>query len=225
MRPVYAIGLFTAAILVLSAFLLLNRSTSSDLTASEQTQLLAMARRQLVETVTGREMIAIDETVLSKRLLRPASCFVSLIGAGDELRGCMIDRFAAHEPLARNVVRNVMLAAGDDRFPSVDIEELDSLRIELSILTKPHRVAFRDPEDLLSQLSPGIDGVLLRVDDTVATYLPSVWESFPDPAQFLSQLCEKEGLPADRWRTTPYPTVETYKVFVFSESPEPAVSP
>jgi len=216
---------FIAAILVLAAFLLLNGFTSSALTALEQSHLLAMARRQLVETVAGGEMIAIDEAVLPKRLLRLASCFVSLIGADDELQGCMIDQFEPHESLARNVVRNVVLAARDDRFPSIGIEELDSLRIKLSILTKPHRVAFRDAEDLLSQLSPGIDGVILRVDDTVASYLPNVWESFPDPAHFLSQLCEKEGLPADRWRTTPYPTVETYKVFAFSESPELTVSP
>ena len=42
-----------------------------------------------------------------------------------------------------------------------------------------------------------------------STYLPTVWEHFPEPRQFLQHLCQKGGSPSDCWRD-PSTTVYRY---------------
>ncbi|NJN48428.1 MAG: AMMECR1 domain-containing protein [Candidatus Competibacteraceae bacterium] len=56
-------------------------------------------------------------------------------------------------------------------------------------------------EDLLAQLRPGVDGLVLKLGANRATFLPSVWENLPDPYIFLAQLKQKAGLPLDFWST------------------------
>lgn len=190
---------------------------SQTLDASEQAELLALARRQLVAAAGGGGILEVEAADLEPRLLLPGSAFVTLT-VGGELRGCMIDSFEEHEPLAQNVLRNTILAAReDDRFPPVTPEEVDDIRIAISIVTPPEPVSFADPEELADALVPGVDGVILSVGEATSTYLPEVWNTFPDPTDFLSRLSEKAGLAPDRWRTEPYPTIETYRVFQFAE--------
>ena len=106
----------------------------------------------------------------------------------------------------------------DDRFDPVSASELAETTIEISILTPPTPISFDSPEELLDRLKPGEDGVILRVGDTVSTFLPYVWEELADPEAFLSELCLKQGLPADRWRTEPYPLIEIYRVETLAET-------
>lgn len=191
---------------------------SQQLGPSERTTLLQLAREQLVAAGNGNGMIEIDETSLPPRLLRPESAFVTLSTDG-ALRGCMIDAFAAHEPLYRNVLRNTLLAATEDeRFPAVAPDEVEGIRIAISVLTPPEPLGFTDPDELIAKLEPGVDGVILTVDDATSSYLPDVWETFPDPADFLSHLSEKAGLSPDRWREAPYPVIQTYQATRFEES-------
>ena len=56
-----------------------------------------------------------------------------------------------------------------------------------------------DEADLLEQLQPGKDGLVIAEGWRRATFLPKVWESLPDPRQFLGQLKMKCGLPQDYW--------------------------
>ena len=56
-----------------------------------------------------------------------------------------------------------------------------------------------DEADVLSRLSPGTDGLVILADDRRATFLPQVWETLPDPHQFLAALKAKCGLPNDYW--------------------------
>ncbi len=46
---------------------------------------------------------------------------------------------------------------------------------------------------------PGLDGVVFEYGQHSSTFLPQVWESFTDPADFLGQLKRKAGLPPDFW--------------------------
>jgi AMMECR1 domain-containing protein len=57
----------------------------------------------------------------------------------------------------------------------------------------------RDEADLLRQLRPGVDGLILQEGRRRATFLPSVWEDLPAPADFLAHLKRKAGLEADHW--------------------------
>jgi len=206
-----------AAIAIIAVWYVFIRPDGQELDADEQLELLRLARAQLVATAAGGDLIEVDEASLPDRLLLPGSAFVSL-SRGDELRGCMIDLFEEHEPLVRNVLRNTILAArNDDRFPAVAPEEVDDIRLSISVLTELAPVEFADPDELIAKLAPGLDGVILSADDAMSSYLPDVWETFPDPETFLSRLCEKAGLAPGRWREAPYPTVETYRAFRFEE--------
>jgi AmmeMemoRadiSam system protein A len=208
---------FVGAIAVFFIWYFFIQPGSQELDPSEQAELLRLAREQLVAVAAGDGRIEVDETALPPRLVRPETAFVSLSVDG-ALRGCMVDSFEAHEPLYLNVLRNTILAASEDeRFPVVTPEEVGDIRIAISLLTPPEEFEFADPETLLSKLKPGADGVILSLGDATSSYLPDVWETFPDPAEFLSRLSEKAGLSPDRWREVPYPVIKTYRVFRFEE--------
>ena len=59
-----------------------------------------------------------------------------------------------------------------------------------------------DEADLLSQLRPGVDGLVISDGNQRALFLPSVWEQLPTPDVFLGQLKHKAGMAADHWSET-----------------------
>ena len=189
-----------------------------DLSQAEQTLLLLLARRQLEAVLDGGSAIVIDYSQFPENLMQHVACFVSLY-KGETLCGCMIDAFTPHEPLVQNVLRNAVLAAtGDERFSPVEAGELERVRIEISVLGPLQAASFDSADELLAKFSPGVDGVVLTTSTGQSAFLPWVWQRFPDPEQFLAQLCEKQGAEADCWRTTPLPKVDIFRVTDFSEA-------
>ena len=104
----------------------------------------------------------------------------------------------------------------DDRLGALRPVELDRVHREIALLTVPHTLEYAAPADLRRLLRPGIDGVTLRQRFHRATFLPQVWETVPDPAEFLTRLCEKMDEPPDLWRQKKL-DVETYQVEMFEE--------
>ncbi len=134
----------------------------------------------------------------------------------NRLRGC-IGTLSAREPLAEGAATYAEHAAfHDSRFPPLTANELDRIRIEVSVLTPPQPLAFTDAGDLLAKLRPGCDGVILCKGGRSATFLPQVWEQLPRAEDFLSQLCLKAGLAENAWRTERL-KIETYQVQYFNE--------
>lgn len=180
------------------------------LSSEEKRVLLNLAREAVGYAVRGDQAPPADVIDLPGRLGEAGACFVTLLGPHGELRGC-IGTVEAYRPLAHDVQRNAASSAlNDPRFVPVGPEELDSLQIELSILTPPRHLHFDGPGDLLTKIRPGIDGLIIEKDWRRATLLPSVWARLPDPVQFLSTLCMKAGLPDDAWRR-PGLVVQTYQ--------------
>jgi AmmeMemoRadiSam system protein A len=129
----------------------------------------------------------------------PTACFVSLHTVDDDLRGC-IGSLEAQRPLAEAVVESAMGAAfRDPRFPPLQSDELERVRIEISILSPSEPVPAASESELLAQLHPGEDGLVLEYGEQRATFLPVVWEQFDQPADFLAALKRKAGLPSDGW--------------------------
>jgi len=181
--------------------------------ADERQSLLRIARSALREAVdTGR----LPETASpGPGVAQPRGCFVTLTYRGN-LRGC-IGNLASKGPLYQAVAENARSAAlSDPRFPPVLAREADGLKIEISVLSEPQRLSFSSPDDLLQKLQPGVDGVILRIGDRVATYLPQVWEQLPDKAAFLDSLAEKAGCNPSDWRK-PGVDVFLYEVEAFKE--------
>ena len=219
MKTWWWIGLIAAvaALLIAGWRVLEDNRPPVELTKSEQRFLLQLARRELEAVLNDEPGISVEPSELSQVLKQRAACFVTLTKNGIQ-RGCMIDSLYPHEPIYQNVLRNVVLAAtGDERYPTVTVDELDAVRIEVSILNRPRRLRFKTPEELLEKLHPETDGVILRTPSDFATYLPQVWRLYPEPDQFLSRLCEKAGSGSDCWRERPFPEIEIYQAFHFSE--------
>lgn len=128
----------------------------------------------------------------------PRASFVTLTQQGN-LRGC-IGSLQAHRPLVEDVRANAVSAAvRDPRFPPMQADELPHTRIEVSLLSHAEPIVFESEVHALAQLRPGIDGVILEYGYARGTFLPQVWESLPQPAEFLSHLKRKAGLPASFW--------------------------
>jgi len=127
-------------------------------------------------------------------LERAAATFVTLVRDG-ELRGCM-GSLAAERPLGKDVAENALAAAlRDPRFAKLTVEDWTRCEVEVSLLSAAKPMRFADEADLLAQLRPGEDGVILESEGKRATYLPQVWEGLPDRRRFLEELKKKAGVP------------------------------
>ena len=134
----------------------------------------------------------------SELLNEPGASFVTL-NLNNQLRGC-IGTLAAFQPLVTDVSDHAYAAAfKDPRFPPLAENEFEKLEIHISVLTKSIAIDFSDEEDLLRQLQPGIDGLILQEDFHKATFLPSVWDQLPAPKDFLNHLKMKAGLDEHYW--------------------------
>ena len=169
------------------------------LSAVERRTLLDLARRAIQAAVADAAPPVAEVGWLPRALSEPRACFVTL-WQGDELRGC-IGQLLAKEPLWEAVVKNAARAATQDyRFPAVPLAEVGTVRVEISVLTPTVPLSFRAPEELLEQLRPGIDGVVLRIGETMSTFLPQVWEDLGDKVRFMEHLSCKGGHEAGAWR-------------------------
>jgi uncharacterized protein len=185
------------------------------LTPEEKRTLLQLAREALEYSVKGERLPPLDASVLPPRLLEDGASFVTLTEGG-QLRGC-IGALEPYQSLAQDVREHAVAAALEDpRFPPVRAREVDRINIEVSRLTRPVPLEYKDGNDLLSRLRPHVDGVILRDAFRRATFLPQVWEKIPEPAEFLDNLCYKMGANPDLWRKK-HLEVLVYQVEEFHE--------
>lgn len=168
-----------------------------QLSRSGQIFLLDLARASIRHGLSGSPPI-VDLEGLAVELVVPRASFVTLEKDG-RLRGC-IGSLEAWRPLAVDVAENAFAAAfRDPRFSPVRESEIDPLEIHLSLLTSAVAMTFTSEADLLTQLRPGVDGLILLDGSHRGTFLPSVWEELSTPQLFLTHLKRKAGLPLDYW--------------------------
>jgi AmmeMemoRadiSam system protein A len=140
----------------------------------------------------------VDCRTLPPSLAEPAATFTTLT-IDEKLRGCC-GTLEAAVPLAEDVARSAFQAAlHDSRFEPVREKELDDIRLELSVLTPLTAIGVASEQELLEQLTPGTDGLVIVANSRRATFLPKVWEMMPDPGSFLAALKSKCGLAEDYW--------------------------
>ena len=178
--------------------------------------LIGMARAAIGAKLVAREAPKADGAAW---LLQPGATFVTLTREG-RLRGC-IGSLAPQRPLGADVIANAEAAAfRDPRFPAMTNDEWPGTQTEVSLLSPAKSIRFSDEADLLDKIVAGEDGLILEAGGRRGTFLPQVWESLPDKAQFLTQLRLKAGLPADfrlarcrvlryrviKWKQADFPT-------------------
>ncbi len=181
---------------------------------AERAFLLALARQALSCLLGDGQPV--KPAAPPEKLTRKRACFVTLTKGGS-LRGC-IGNLLPQVPLYQAVVDNARGAAlRDPRFPPVSADEVNDLRIEISVLSEPQSLPFSSAEELLLKLRPHEDGVLLRIGTRMATFLPQVWDMLPDKVDFLDHLAQKAGCPGGSWRGEDV-SISVYHVESFQEA-------
>ena len=186
----------------------------AELAAPDKVFLVQFARSIIQEALNRGEKIPAPESI-SPAVHEKRGCFVTLHQRGN-LRGC-IGTIEPEQALINGVEENAVNAAfRDPRFSPLREKDLSSIEIEVSVLTVPEKLGFKDGEDLKSQLKPGIHGVILSNGWQRATFLPQVWEQLPDKEAFLQHLCQKAGMGSNCWKDSGT-VVEVYEAEYFSE--------
>ena len=168
--------------------------------------LKVLAKKSIEHGLKYGQPLHVDVSTLADELNIQRATFVTL-QKQEQLRGC-IGMLEACRPLAEDIAENSYSAAfSDPRFPPLTEDELDDLSIHISILNPAEIIKCSSEEDLIGQLHPDIDGLIL--DDGVhrATFLPSVWETLPNPVDFIKHLKHKAGLPLNDWS----PKIKAYR--------------
>jgi len=182
----------------------------------EKKFMLSLARRSIKHYLEkGTKPEIKPSEIPSERLQEDGAAFVTLHING-HLRGC-IGTLEAHRPLIMDIVDNAINSAfSDPRFYPLQADELQKIKISISVLTKPEPLPVDSPEDLLGKLVPKKHGLILKQGYYRATFLPVVWEQIPKKEEFLEHLSVKAGLPPDGWRD-PKTEFEVYGAIEFSE--------
>lgn len=173
-----------------------------------------VARRSIEHGLQHGRALPVDFVTYSPILQQSRACFVTLKAHG-ALRGCM-GCLSANRALVQEVAHYAYQAAfHDPRFASLEANELPDLAISLSVLTVAEPIDCTSEAQLLEQLQPGIDGVILWNGNRSATLLPQVWRQAPEPETFLAHLKRKAGLTADYW--SPALKFQRYRAESFEE--------
>ncbi len=183
--------------------------TQNLLNPEQQKKLLEIARKTLESFLKDGKMPEFQ--IGSKELNQKLGVFVTLRKDG-HLRGC-IGEFEPKEPLYKLVqAKAIDAAVNDPRFQPLQYDELDSIKIEISVLSPREKI------DDWRKIELGKHGVMIKKGLRGGTFLPQVAdETGWDLEEFLSHLCQsKAGLPSDCYKD-PDTEIFIYTAQVFEE--------
>lgn len=175
---------------------------------------LTKIARKAIEDKFNDDYSELDEETKKKYKEKKAS-FVTLT-KNRKLRGC-VGSLEARRELFKDVQENAIHAAfNDNRFQPLKKEELEKIKIEVSVLSNPKQLEFETEKDLLNKINNKM-GLILKKGFLSATFLPQVWEELDNKKDFLEHLSVKAGLSKDSWK---YPGIEIWYYNVVSEKEE-----
>lgn len=171
-------------------------STSLDPAAR---QALLTTAATAIEAGLGRSIASPPDTRRSPQPLGDLRASFVTLSIDAALRGCC-GTLEPARPLLLDVWHNAQASAfHDPRFPPLSLAEWRLVEVEVSVLTPCERVVVAGEQELLLELVPGRDGLVLAWRGMRATFLPKVWEHVAGPADFLRRLKQKAGWPDDFW--------------------------
>ena len=181
-------------------------TNSTDLTQDDRLRLLSVAEDTIAYGLEAGRYRPVEQNDYRIRLGEYRASFVTLFLHG-QLRGCIGTTEATQSLIDAAAYFAHAAAFSDPRFSPLTKEEYTNVDISLSILTPAVDFPFTDENDLVNQLRPGIDGLIIEKNGRRATFLPVVWESISNPQQFVNELKRKAGIapheaPEKAWRYT-----------------------
>ncbi len=183
---------------------------------NEQRKLLIKIARESLEGYFKKKGYTADSKTKST-LNEKRPVFVTLYKAG-KLRGCIGFNDSIY-PMHEGIAKAALSAAfSDPRFPPLEEEEMKEITISISVLTQPKMIEVRNPEEYLTKIVVGKDGVMTVGTFHSAILLPQVAvENKWDVETFLGHCCRKASLPNNAWRDFNMCRVYKFQSTVYEE--------
>lgn len=165
------------------------------LTPDEKLTLLHIARKSIANALDGNDEPPCDTALLTEPLKAVCGAFVTLTSNGS-LRGC-IGNIIGRQPLFATVTDMARAAAFEDpRFYPVRKDELNDIKIEISVLSPLRRISSIDEFQL------GRHGIFMTKGACSGTFLPQVaGDTGWTKEEFFGHCSrDKAGLGWDGWR-------------------------
>ncbi|WP_101760469.1 AmmeMemoRadiSam system protein A [Oceanicoccus sp. KOV_DT_Chl] len=186
--------------------------------AIQQQQMLAAAHGSIHHGLTMGTRLEVNLQQYDTVLHQPCATFVTL-KIDSLLKGC-IGSIQTEQSLIENLSENAYCAAFEDnRFPALTHDELSLLEIEIALLGDLEQLPCATAAELVAQLRPGADGLVLTDGDLSATFLPSIWQQVNHPEHFVRELSLKAGIDYHHWN--PDIMAERYSVVTIQNKSKP----
>ena len=133
------------------------------------------------------------------------------------LRGCI--GYPLPDKSLFNALEDAVISAAteDSRFLPIEYRELDSISFEVTVLTPPKKIVSSKPEEYLSKIKVGRDGLIIKYGYCSGLLLPQVPVEYGwNEKEFLEFTCEKAGLPKNYWKN-PGVEIQKFEGIVFKE--------
>ena len=191
-------------------------------TVADGKELIQFARDNIEYYLKNNEGIMIPEGIKEK-FKENYGAFVTLNThnvKGNPLRGCIgyiEPKFALYDVIHKVSISS---ATEDTRFSSVSIDEMDTITIEISILTPPKILEVSSPNEYLEKIAIGRDGLIAERGMRRGLLLPQVpidhdrnW----DVETFLNHTCSKAWLSSDAWKDIKGTKISSFQAIIFEE--------
>ena len=174
---------------------MINLPDISDLDGKE---LVIMARTAVTELLKNNSKIS--DSKFDSKFDFKSGVFVTL-NKKNSLRGC-IGYSTPIKKLSNGLIDAAIAAATEDpRFPPVNPNELDDVTFEVTVLTPPIEIKVNNPQEYLSIIKVGRDGIIVENSFTSGLLLPQVAKEYDwNVEEFLCHTCEKAGLDKNAWK-------------------------
>jgi uncharacterized protein (TIGR00296 family) len=195
-----------------------KRKTTFEINEKEAEYLVKLARNTIQEKL-GKKVKPLNIKNLDK-LNTKCGVFVTLNKDRNgipHLRGCIGIPYPVM-PLLNAIKESAINAAfNDPRFPPITVKEINSIIIEVSVLTPPQQIIVNDPLEYPNKIKIGKDGLIIERGYYKGLLLPQVAVEWSwDATEFLTQCCLKAGLSPDSWLMKET-KVSKFQALIFSE--------
>jgi len=134
-----------------------------------------------------------------------------------DLRGC-IGYPEPVFPLRDALKLSAIAACHDPRFDDLAFSEAKACTFEVTVLTVPKKILYGTPEELISKIAVGRDGLIITYKGRRGLLLPQVPLEFGWGAEeFLRHLSMKAGLSPGTWRE-PGVVIDSFNGEIFTET-------
>ncbi|TET32653.1 MAG: TIGR00296 family protein [Candidatus Heimdallarchaeota archaeon] len=166
--------------------------------------LITIARKSILNFLTFNKILPQPEDIPAK-FLEESGVFVTLNKPDEKgnkkLRGCIGFPTPVYPLVQATIEAAKSSAVSDPRFPTVEIEEMKEIVIEVTILTPPILMQVKDPKEYLKKIKIGHDGLIVKSGGRSGLLLPQVPKDWNwTVEEFLEHTCGKAWLPENCWK-------------------------